>query len=75
MNYTEEAAVFPCEGRSLIGVLARPEVPQDIGMVVIVGAPNVPQPSFKNRRTSNDTSLVALMSGEPSRSTSPAKKP
>ena len=39
MNYTEEAAVFLCEGRSLIGVLARPEVPQDIGMVVIVGGP------------------------------------
>lgn len=39
MNYTEEATVFTCEGQTLIGVLARPASPNDIGVVVIVGGP------------------------------------
>ena len=39
MNYTEEAVTFPCEGQALVGVLAKPESPQDIGVVVIVGGP------------------------------------
>lgn len=39
MSYTEEASVFFCEGHTLIGVLARPAVAQDTGVVVIVGGP------------------------------------
>ena len=39
MNYTEEAATFTCEGQTLIGILAEPETPKDIGVVVIVGGP------------------------------------
>ena len=39
MNYTEETAVFVCEGETLLGILARPETPAQIGVVVIVGGP------------------------------------
>lgn len=39
MSYTEETAVFACEGQALIGVLARPVAPKDVGVVVIVGGP------------------------------------
>lgn len=39
MNYTEEAAVFTSKGQTLISILARPETPKDIGVVVIVGGP------------------------------------
>ena len=39
MNYTEEATAFACEGQTLIGILARPAAPADIGVVVIVGGP------------------------------------
>jgi len=39
MNYTEETALFTCEGDTLLGILARPETPADTGVVVIVGGP------------------------------------
>ena len=39
MNYTEEATLFACEGHTLFGILAKPEAPKDIGVVVIVGGP------------------------------------
>ena len=39
MNYTEEPALFACEGDTLLGVLARPELPAQTGVVVIVGGP------------------------------------
>lgn len=39
MNYTEETALFACEGDTLLGILARPETPAETGVVVIVGGP------------------------------------
>ena len=39
MNYTEEAVFFACEGETLFGILAKPDTPKDIGVVVIVGGP------------------------------------
>ena len=39
MNYLEETALFACEGDTLLGVLARPELPAQTGVVVIVGGP------------------------------------
>ncbi|WPC67667.1 hydrolase 1, exosortase A system-associated [Rhodoferax ferrireducens] len=39
MNYTEEAALFACQGDTLLGILAKPEIPAQTGVVVIVGGP------------------------------------
>jgi len=39
MNYTEEAALFACQGDTLLGILAKPEIPAETGVVVIVGGP------------------------------------
>lgn len=39
MNYTEETAIFACEGDTLMGILAKPEMPAETGVVVIVGGP------------------------------------
>ena len=39
MNYTEEAALFGCDSDTLLGILARPETPAQIGVAVIVGGP------------------------------------
>lgn len=39
MNYTQETALFPCEGDTLLGILAKPEMPVQTGVVVIVGGP------------------------------------
>ncbi|QDL36593.1 hydrolase 1, exosortase A system-associated [Rhodoferax sediminis] len=39
MNYTEEATLFACEGDTLVGILSRPELPEQTGVVVIVGGP------------------------------------
>ena len=39
MNYTEETALFACESDTLLGILAKPEMPAETGMVVIVGGP------------------------------------
>lgn len=39
MNYTEETAVFDCAGSPLLGILARPETPARLGVVVVVGGP------------------------------------
>ena len=39
MNFTEETALFACEGDTLLGILARPETPAETGVVVIVGGP------------------------------------
>ncbi len=36
---SEEAVVFDCAGEALVGVLARPETPNDIGIVIVVGGP------------------------------------
>lgn len=39
MSYTEETALFACEGDTLLGILAKPEIPAETGVVVIVGGP------------------------------------
>jgi exosortase A-associated hydrolase 1 len=39
MIYTEETALFACEGDTLLGILAKPEMPAETGVVVIVGGP------------------------------------
>jgi len=36
---TEETALFACAGETLVGILARPDVPARTGVVVIVGGP------------------------------------
>ncbi len=39
MKYTEVAAQFACEGDTLQGIVALPEVPLQTGVVVVVGGP------------------------------------
>ena len=39
MNYIEEAAFFGCAGDVLLGILAKPEIPAETGVVVVVGGP------------------------------------
>lgn len=39
MKYTEETTLFACAGDTLLGILAKPETPGDIGVIVIVGGP------------------------------------
>lgn len=39
MNYTEETALFACAGDTLFGILAKPEIPADTGVIVLVGGP------------------------------------
>lgn len=39
MKFTEETAVFHCDGDAMSGVLARPEKPDALGVVVVVGGP------------------------------------
>jgi exosortase A-associated hydrolase 1 len=39
MTYTEETALFACAGDTLLGILAKPEIPAETGVVVIVGGP------------------------------------
>ena len=39
MNFTEQASLFGCAGETLVGILARPAVPLDTGVVIIVGGP------------------------------------
>ncbi|WP_210544221.1 hydrolase 1, exosortase A system-associated [Rhodoferax sp. PAMC 29310] len=39
MNFTEETAQFDCEGETLTGILAQPESPAQIGVLIIVGGP------------------------------------
>lgn len=39
MNYQEESIRFACTGEMLFGILARPEQPAELGIVVVVGGP------------------------------------
>ncbi len=39
MNYLEETTRFTCEGEHLMGIVAKPEMPATVGVVVIVGGP------------------------------------
>jgi exosortase A-associated hydrolase 1 len=39
VKYAEQPVLFECAGERLVGVLARPETPAAVGLVVIVGGP------------------------------------
>jgi len=39
MKYTESTTLFDCAGDTLLGILARPEMPAATGVLVIVGGP------------------------------------
>lgn len=39
MNFTEEPLFIPCMGEQMVGILALPEVPADVGVVLVVGGP------------------------------------
>lgn len=39
MNIAEEALHFNCQNEMLFGILARPEQPADLGVVIVVGGP------------------------------------
>ncbi|MDI6749186.1 MAG: hydrolase 1, exosortase A system-associated [Rhodocyclaceae bacterium] len=39
MKIREEPLCFDCEGERLFGILARPEQPADLGVVIVVGGP------------------------------------
>jgi len=39
MNFTEQAIVFPCAGDELLGIVATPERPNKIGVLIVVGGP------------------------------------
>ncbi len=39
MNFAEETVRFACENETLFGILARPEQPADLGIVIVVGGP------------------------------------
>lgn len=39
MNITEAALSFSCADQTLFGILAHPEQPQDLGIVIVVGGP------------------------------------
>jgi exosortase A-associated hydrolase 1 len=39
MTFTEHAAIFPCAGDQLFGIVAAPELPQATGVLIVVGGP------------------------------------
>lgn len=39
MNYAEDACRFACAEETLYGIIARPEQPGDLGVVIVVGGP------------------------------------
>ena len=39
MTYNEEALLFDCAGKRLVGILAKPDAPATTGVIVIVGGP------------------------------------
>jgi exosortase A-associated hydrolase 1 len=39
MSYAERPLIFDCEGEHLVGVLASPETPAPVGVIIIVGGP------------------------------------
>lgn len=39
MSFAELAVTFPCAGETLLGILAVPEQPESVGVVVVVGGP------------------------------------
>lgn len=39
MSYCERAVVFPCAGEQLLGVVAGPDAPARIGVLIVVGGP------------------------------------
>lgn len=39
MKYTEQTALFACAGDTLLGIMAKPEMPANTGVIVIAGGP------------------------------------
>lgn len=39
MSFTEQAILFPCAGERLLGILAEPDQPKSIGILIVVGGP------------------------------------
>jgi uncharacterized protein len=39
VNCTEQAILFPCAGEGLLGILAKPDQPKSMGILIIVGGP------------------------------------
>ncbi len=39
MDFTEQALLVQCEGENLVSILARPDVPTETGVIIIVGGP------------------------------------
>jgi uncharacterized protein len=39
MRYTEHPRIIPCVGEEMLGIVALPEVPAEIGVVLVVGGP------------------------------------
>jgi len=39
MKFVEEALTFPLAGAQLLAILARPDVPRDCGVMIVVGGP------------------------------------
>jgi uncharacterized protein len=39
MNFAEEVVIFPVAGEQLVGIVARPDLPVDHGVLIIVGGP------------------------------------
>ncbi len=39
MNYVEQTVGFTCQGEHMVGIVAKPEAPAAVGVVVIVGGP------------------------------------
>lgn len=39
MMFTERAAIFPCAGDQLLGIVAAPKLPQATGVLIVVGGP------------------------------------
>lgn len=39
MNFAERALMFDCDGEDLVGIVAEPEIPQKVAILVVVGGP------------------------------------
>ncbi|MCL2344499.1 MAG: hydrolase 1, exosortase A system-associated [Desulfobulbus sp.] len=39
MSYSEQAIVFPCAGETLLGIVAVPDAPATVGVLIVVGGP------------------------------------
>ena len=39
MNFTEQALIFSAAGEQLLGIVAKPDMPRDCGVLIVVGGP------------------------------------